>query len=81
MSLRDVIWLYRDRYVNGDPAQKRHWLEKGRHALKRYLRLLCFAIYLRYRAETALGTLHSPLHNDHVFCPDVNSRKPIQKLP
>jgi len=47
ISLRDVILIYRDNYVNSDATQKRHWLEKARHALRRYLKLFCYAVYLR----------------------------------
>ena len=51
ISLRDIIMIYRDNYVNSDAMQKRHWLEKGRHALRRYLKLFCFAVYLRFGLE------------------------------
>ena len=48
ISLRHVIMAHRDRYINDDPENRPHWLDEGRRALRRYLKLLCFAVYLRY---------------------------------
>ena len=47
VNLRHVIMSHRDRFVNDDPQNRSHWLREGRRALRRYLKLLCFAIYLR----------------------------------